>query len=103
MTQRLCKVCGGWHDLDEPWPAKCVRPSNRSPAFYVISDTMEPLRHMGTGKVLDSKAKFRAETRASGCVELGNEPIKPRAPVKLDRGKRRDDIRKTIYDLRNRR
>ena len=62
---------------------------------------MAPARHMGTGQILDSKAKFRQATKASGCIELGNEPIKPRIPVKLDGGKRRDDIRKAIYDLRN--
>ena len=99
--QRMCKVCGDWHDLDEPWPDKCA-PKARTSAFYVISDTMQPLKHMGTGEVLDSKAKFRAATRASGCVELGNEAIKPRVPIKLDSGKRREDIQKTIYHLRNR-
>jgi hypothetical protein len=99
--QRMCKVCGDWHDLDEPWPAKCRGNSGRSSAPYVISDTMQPLKHMGTGEVLDSKAKFRQATKASGCVELGNESIKPRAPIKLDSGKRREDIQKTIYHLRN--
>lgn len=96
--QRMCKTCGNWHDLEEPWP--CIRPS-KSSAPYVISDSMAPTKHMGTGEILDSKAKFRAATRASGCVEIGNETIKNRPPVKLDSGKRRDDIRKAIYDLRN--
>lgn len=74
--------------------------SNGSP--YVISDTMEPMKHMGTGRILDSKAKFRADTKASGCVEIGNEPIKNRARVKLDSGQRREAIRKAFYDARNR-
>lgn len=69
----------------------------------VISDTMEPLRHMATGKYFDSKAAFRAETKAAGCIEVGNDPAaaRPRKPVPLSREKRREDIRKTIYDLRN--
>lgn len=96
--QRMCKTCGNWHDLDEPWP--CARPA-KSSAPFVISDTMEPTKHMGTGRIIDSKAKFRADTKASGCIEIGNEAIKPRIPVKLDGGKRREDIRKAIYDLRN--
>lgn len=99
MTQRMCKQCGDWHDL-ENWPSKCFRQS-KSNAPYVISDTMIPTKHMGTGQVLDSKAKFRAATRASGCIEIGNETIKPRIPEKLDSGKRREAIRKSIYDLRN--
>ena len=98
-TQRMCKVCGEWHDLEQ-WPQACVR-HTKSDAPYVISDTMAPIKHMGTGQYLDSKSKFRAATKASGCVEIGNESIKPRAPIKLDRGKRRDDIRKSIYELRN--
>jgi hypothetical protein len=72
-------------------------------APYVISDTMEPLRHMATGRMISSKAAFRAETRAAGCVEVGNDPslTRPRKPVPLSREKRRDDIRRTIYELRN--
>src|SRR6185369_2832748 len=99
--QRKCKVCDGWHNLDEPWPEKCGRAVKTS-AVYVISDTMSPLKHMGTGEIMESKANFRRATRASGCVEIGNEPIRPRAPVQLDRGQRREAIRRTIYQLRNR-
>ena len=99
-TQRLCKACGDWHDLDEPWPAACA-PKAKSWSVSVISDAMPALKHMGTGEVLDSKAKFRDATKASGCVELGNEPIKSRPRIKLDRGQRREHIRKAIYDLRN--
>lgn len=101
MRQRLCKVCGDWHDLDEPWPAKCQRGTVRNQAFYVISDTMEPLKHHGTGRMISSKRAFSAETRAAGMVELGNEPIRARKPIPLDRRQRRDDIKRSIYELRN--
>jgi len=74
----------------------------RNTAPYVISDTMEPLRHHGTGKVIDSKARFRADTRASGCIEIGNEPGRPRQPIKLDKRKRAQDIQRAIHQLRNR-
>lgn len=60
-------------------------------AAHVISDTMAPVKHMGTGQVIDSKAAFRAATRASGCVEVGTDPaasrprrmpeLKPIAPI----------------------
>ena len=71
------------------------------PTVYVISDSMEPARHMGTGQVIDSKARFRQATKASGCIEIGNEAIKPRQPVKLDRRQRREDIKRSIHQLRN--
>ena len=74
-------------------------------AAFVISDTMDPTRHMADGKMYDSKVKFRQATRDAGCVEVGTETatlLKPRQQVQLDSGKRRDDIRKAIYELRNR-
>lgn len=105
--QRKCKVCDGWHDLDEPWPETCLweqraRQAKRYGAVpYVISDEMRAMKHHGTGEIIDSKAKFRQATRAAGCVEIGNEPIKSRPKIQLDRGKRRDDIRRVIYEIRN--
>ena len=74
-------------------------------ATSIISDIMEPTRHMANGEMYESKAKFRQATKDAGCVEVGTETktlLKPRAPITLDRGQRRDAIRKTIYDLRNR-
>lgn len=70
-------------------------------APHIISDHMQPLKHHGSGKIIDSKSSFRKETKALGCIEIGNEEIKPRTPVKLDRRKRADDIRRAIYELKN--
>lgn len=67
----------------------------------VISDNMAPLKHHGTGRVIDSKAKFRADTRACGAVEIGNEAPRARKAIPLDRGQRREAIRKSFYEARN--
>lgn len=70
----------------------------------VISDTMDPTRHMADGKMYTSKSAFRRATKAAGCVEVGNEMstvTKPRKPVPLDRRARREAIRQSIYDLKN--
>lgn len=78
-------------------------PIGRS-ATNVISDIMDPTRHMCDGKYYDSKAQFRQVTKAYGCVEVGNETgtlLKPRKPIILDRGQRREDIRRAMHDLRN--
>lgn len=59
---------------------------------YVISDTMDAMRHPCNGRWYDSKHKFRDETRARGCTEVGNETI----PERVDRslpGGLRDDLR----------
>lgn len=101
MSLRLCKVCADWHDLEEPWPVKCERHFAKSSAPYVISDVMEPTKHHGTGRMIGSKRAFSAETRRAGMVEMGNEMPKPRQPVVLDRGQRRDAIRQSLYLHRN--
>lgn len=76
-----------------------------SSAPSVISDTITETKHMGTGRVFTSKAKFRAETKAIGAVEVGNDSsylnVKPRQPIQLDRGQRRDAIRQAFYEARN--
>ena len=47
--------------------------------IYVIGDEMPAAKHMGTGKIHTSKAKFRADTRAMGLVEAGTDPAVTRA------------------------
>lgn len=69
---------------------------------YYISDEMSPTKHMCSGKVYTSKKKFRNETRAYGCVEVGNDvKIQPRKEMVLDRRQRREDIKRSIYQIRN--
>ena len=82
--------------------AKPLHSSNA--ASYVISDIMDSTQHMASRRWHTSKSEFRKDTRAAGCIEIGNETstvLKPRQPIKIDPAKRRDDIRRTIYDLRN--
>ncbi len=69
----------------------------------IIGDSMEPTRHMCDGKYYTSKHLFRETTKAHGCVEVGTDQshLKPRKPVPLDRRKRREDIKRTIHNLKN--
>ena len=85
---------------------KVVKRGSRADAGaapYVISDIMDPIQHMATGRMHDSKAAFRRDTKASGCVEIGNDSCltKPRQHIPLDRRQRREDIRRSLYELRN--
>lgn len=76
---------------------------NEKVTMNFISDTMDSTRHMADGKYYTSKKAFREATKRAGCIEIGNETKylqKPRKPVKLDRRKRREDIKKAINDLR---
>ena len=77
---------------------------NQAVTLHYIADEMPPTRHMSNGKLYTSKKKFRDETRARGCIEVGDQTealLKPRKPIKLDRRKRREAIRKAIYDIKN--
>ena len=48
-----------------------------------IADSMEPTTSMADGRTYDSKSRYRAELKALGFVELGNDSpavTDPRAP-----------------------
>ena len=67
---------------------------NAGGGVAIIRDEMEPTRHMADGKLYTSKAKFRAATRAAGCVEVGNDPAiaRPRRATMPTRDERRHAI-----------
>lgn len=69
-----------------------------------ISDTMDALKHPGTGRMLDSKSEFRRDTRASGCLEVGTDPSvareKPRHTVST--GEVAADVKRAIQELNSR-
>jgi hypothetical protein len=51
-------------------------------APMVITDEMPATQHMADGNFYTSKRKFRAVTRAHGCVEVGNDPAMFRKAAK---------------------
>lgn len=69
------------------------------PRIAIISDGMNPLRHPVSGQILDSKSQFRAATRDSGCVELGNDAPMMTKPPQSDRKALRNDIQQAISEL----
>lgn len=102
MAIRLCKVCGGWHDLERPWPDNCRDEPNWAqsdlPGPYIASDTMQPVKSMLDGKMYDSKSTLRRTYRAAGVVEVGNDPAMFRKPKKRppDRQKIRAAVNKAF-------
>ena len=74
-----------------------VKPSTpRGP--QIINSACEPFRSMADGKIYTDKAKYRAEIKARGFQEIGNERPLPSGP-RTDPGDREYDIRKTISEL----
>lgn len=77
-------------------PYTCPSKRSRLDFPQIISDHMEAMRHPATGLWADSKSAFRAMTKASGCVEIGNED--PAKIAKRDRPKH--DRRKTVEAIK---
>ncbi len=75
-------------------------PRDSGPVKGVISDTMPAMRHPITQKLMDSKSRFRAETRAHGCVEVGNDVQRDtRRMDGFDSPSRKADIAHAIREL----
>ena len=77
MTQRYCKVCTGWHDLDEPWPDNCLMQRSTS-GPQVIRD-MDPYMSVAADKAtgeqvaVGGRAQHREFLRRNNYVEVGND------------------------------
>lgn len=77
MTQRFCKVCRGWHDLDLPWPDNCRPERNMArsdlPTPKLIRDGLDDVWNPVDGKKYDSKSAYYAAVKAAGCEIAGND------------------------------
>jgi hypothetical protein len=86
-------------------PASIAGPRiEKTQAFYVISDTIDHIKHPATGAMLDSKSKFRQHTRDSGCVEVGTDPAASRPRPKFEVSERDIvmDVKRSIAELNSR-
>jgi hypothetical protein len=87
VTQRSCRACGSWHDLDEPWPAECAghfqlnykRSSLAAP--MLIKDGMDAVQSQLTGQWYESKSSLRKEYKAHNVIEIGSDAPKAPKPV----------------------
>lgn len=75
-------------------PVKARHAPKRSdlPCPLIISDIMEPVQSQVSGKIYDTKSGLRAEYRATGHIEIGNDK---RPPFKKPRVTRAD-VKKTV-------
>lgn len=93
-----------YRHLTEPDDDKRAVIGNQRVEINFISDGMGYTRHMADNKYYDSKSAFRKATKRAGCIEVGNETTyltKPRKTIQPSRRERREDIKKSLYDIRN--
>ena len=87
MPSRFCRICSGWHDLDEDWPQACAGHFRQPSAsgMQIIKD-IEPYKaiasDIATGKppVIEGRRQHREFMRRNNYVEIGNEKQAPRKP-----------------------
>lgn len=97
--ERFCRVCKGWHDLDQPWPSECFKEpvGQRSgiPTPFVVSDTMDPVQSQLDGKMYTSKSALRATYKAAGVIEVGNDAqrLKPKERKRSSKQEIRDSLK----------
>lgn len=108
MSERLCRACNKWHDLDRPWPVKCkahfkVR-GERSDLSgpMVISDIAEyraAAADKATGKrpVIGGRRQHREFLKNNGYREVGNDVPKVQKTT-LSQTDRVADIKRAIGD-----
>jgi len=77
---------------------------NQVVELQFITDGMNETWHPANGKYYTSKKRFRDETKARGCIEVGNEikeKLKPRKHIRASKRQRRDDIKRALWEVRN--
>lgn len=83
--------------LAQPLDGQRRGPRSALPTPHYISDGLPDIPHPSSGKIYSSKAAFRAETKARGLVEVGNEDFSPRQEVPVEGPSVAEDIAMT-YD-----
>lgn len=74
-------------------------------ALHIINDDMigaadiNGLQSHADGKMYDSKSRYRAELRARGCIEVGNDPQANRIPDQPMPGGWEMDIKRAWEEL----
>lgn len=80
------------------WDEACEQEQEKY--HSIINDEMPATWHPSDGKFYTSKRKFRAATKAAGCVEIGDEPLIDRREEVFER-KLAEQRAQTIDIIRN--
>lgn len=75
MRYRFDKASGKFLEIEDWYAVQDLPENKRSDvaAPMVISDCMDAVIHPATGLYSDSKSTFRKMTKASGCIEVGDQ------------------------------
>lgn len=90
-----CQHCGHEEDIyrsiakmDEDLPTCCEAKMQRKVVAPMVAADIAPYKSMVTGEMIESRSKHRAHLKQHGLIEVGNEKIKPRGPLKPPPGRK---------------
>jgi hypothetical protein len=78
----------------EGYPPPRVQPLGQAPMYF--SDVMEAQRHPKTGEVVESRSRWQAIDKATGCVTTG---VNESPSIKRRKNQREEDAR-WIHDIK---
>ena len=107
-TFMKCQVCGELHELSH-WPHNHMPEqldlAHEYAGIGIISDNLESIggingiQSMADGRMYTSKSRLRAEYRARGLTEMGNDKMPERKKPKPDRKAIRDAVRRATWQV----
>lgn len=59
-------------------PSCCGEAMHRVPCAPLVMNDIQPYKSMITGEYINSRSRHREHLRDHGCIEIGNEKVKPR-------------------------
>jgi len=93
MTRKVYIFNKKTQTFDEITPTK----GKAKPRIHIQTDEMPPAEHMATGEVFTSKSSFRRATKEAGCVEIGDQRIKPSKPSWVEQKKEQETLKRQLY------
>lgn len=95
MRRRYVQIDGELVDVTSDYT-----PRPRADGLLIIPD-IQPYQSVITGETIAGRRQHREHLKMHGCIELGNEKMKPKPMREIPKQERREAIRKAIHDLKN--
>lgn len=64
-------------------------------APMVVAD-IQPYQSQLTGEMISSRSQHRDHLKSHGCIEVGNEPVKPKTQSWIEQKTQKESLRKEI-------
>jgi transcription elongation factor Elf1 len=95
-TEVFCSV----KEREQKIPMHCGKPMYQLMSVSQVMPDIAPYRSTIDGSIIGSRSTHRAHLKQHGCIEVGNERLKPRAPAPLPSCV--PELRRAIHEVRSR-